>query len=83
MAKFVIEKEISRLIKKAVIVLSKSLPIKQNLTPHPEITLDIPKDSSHGDLTTNIAMRLTRFFSSDAFSIAEEIRTLLEDSLKR
>lgn len=83
MSKIVIEKEISRLIKKAVIVLSKSSPVKQILTPDLEITLDIPKDPSHGDLTTNIAMRLTRFFSQDAFSIAEEIRTLLEDSLKR
>ncbi len=83
MAKFVIEKKISRLIKKSVLSLSKSLPIKQNLTPDLEITLDIPKDPSHGDLTTNIAMRLTRFFSLDAFSIAERIRALLENSLKR
>ncbi len=82
MAKIVIEKKISHLIKKAVIILSKSLPIKQNLTPDLQITLDITKDPSHGDLTTNIAMRLTRFFSLDAFSIAGKIRSLLEDALR-
>lgn len=83
MAKLVIEKEISHLIEKSVSILSKSLSVKQELPTEFKAKLEIPKDLSHGDLTTNIAMRLTRFLDLDAFSIAQNLKALLEDFFKK
>lgn len=39
----------------------------------PGITLEVPKDKSHGDLATNVAMQLTRIAKKNPRQIAENI----------
>ncbi|MFB4324931.1 arginine--tRNA ligase [Priestia sp. BR_2] len=39
----------------------------------PAITLEVPKDKSHGDLATNVAMQLTRIAKKNPRQIAEAI----------
>ncbi|MGO4792168.1 arginine--tRNA ligase [Paenibacillus sp. 2KB_20] len=39
----------------------------------PGITLEVPKDKSHGDLATNVAMQLTRIAKKNPRQIAESI----------
>ena len=39
----------------------------------PGITLEVPKDKSHGDLATNVAMQLTRIAKKNPRLIAEAI----------
>ena len=45
--------------------------------------LGIPKDYKHGDLTTNIAMRLASNFSLNSMELAAIIKERLEASLKK
>ncbi|MFI2859181.1 arginine--tRNA ligase [Paenibacillus sp. JSM ZJ436] len=44
----------------------------------PAITLEVPKDKSHGDLATNAAMQLTRIAKKNPRQIAEDIVAHLE-----
>ena len=44
-----------------------------------QITIEIPKEKSHGDYSTNIAMQLTRLLRKNPRMIAEQ---LIEDSKK-
>lgn len=39
----------------------------------PTITLEVPKDKSHGDLATNAAMQLTRIAKKNPRQIAEDL----------
>ena len=44
------------------------------------VMVEIPKDNSNGDYSTNIAMRLTKILKRNPHQIAEEIKAkLLED----
>lgn len=44
----------------------------------PEIVLEVPKEKAHGDLSTNIAMQLTRIAKKNPRQIAEEIIARLD-----
>ncbi|GAA5346685.1 arginine--tRNA ligase [Planifilum fimeticola] len=55
-------------IRKAV--LSAGLATEDNM---PEVELEIPREKAHGDLATNVAMRLTRIARSNPREIAARI----------
>ncbi|OGW74992.1 MAG: arginine--tRNA ligase, partial [Omnitrophica bacterium RBG_13_46_9] len=57
--------------------ISKRTPPLEPLPPH-KIELEIPKDYKHGDLTTNIAMRLARSFSSNSVKLAGLLKDVFE-----
>lgn len=44
----------------------------------PEVVLELPKDKSHGDYATNMAMQLARIAKKPPRAIAEDIRTHLD-----
>ncbi|WP_322925206.1 arginine--tRNA ligase [Paenibacillus campi] len=44
-----------------------------NVEHLPDVALEVPKDKSHGDLATNIAMQLTRIAKTNPRQIAETI----------
>lgn len=49
----------------------------------PKIELEIPKDRSHGDISTNIAMKLCQAFKSPPMELAALIKTNIEAQLSR
>ena len=60
----------------------KNIPRKtppEELPSPLKIELEIPKDYKHGDLTTNVAMRLAKNFSLSSVKLAE----LIKDELRR
>ena len=58
--------------------LSKNFP-QAKVPPQFKIELETPKDYKHGDLTTNLALRLARNFSIESLRLAE----LLKDELEK
>ena len=65
-----IEKEITSLIERSVKLAFAGRP-SAVLTPDKlKIELEIPKDSSHGDISTNIAMKLCSHFKSSPMELA-------------
>lgn len=46
----------------------------------PEIVLEVPKDKSHGDFATNIAMQLTRIAKQNPRAIAEKLIAEIDKS---
>lgn len=83
MARVVIEEKIAHLIEKSVQSLLHSYSEEKDFSRFPAVCLDIPKDEDHGDLTTNIAMRLTRYVKMNPMSIAEKLRELISGELKK
>jgi len=68
-----IEKEITSLIERSVKLAFASRSI---IPPSPEklkVVLEIPKDRSHGDISTNIAMKLSSYFGSQPIDLANLI----------
>ncbi len=53
-----------------VAVLAAGIVSREEL---PTITLEVPKDKSHGDLATNAAMQLTRIAKKNPRQIAEDL----------
>ncbi len=53
----------------------KGLPLLENKS---EIIIDIPKDQSHGDYTTNIAMKLAKKYNENPQDFAAEVIKKLE-----
>ena len=51
----------------------KQIMIDENVTDDVEIMFEIPKDESHGDYSTNIAMRLAKYMRKAPIAIANEI----------
>ena len=51
----------------------KQIMIDANVTDDVEIMFEIPKDESHGDYSTNVAMRLAKAMRKAPFVIANEI----------
>jgi arginyl-tRNA synthetase len=65
-----IEKEITSLVERSVKLAFAGRP-SAVLTPDKlKIELEIPKDSSHGDISTNIAMKLCSHFKSSPMELA-------------
>lgn len=68
-----IEKDISSLLKSCLSDLG--------VYDCPPIIIEIPKDSSHGDCTTNLAFRLSAPLKKSPKDIAEDIATACRDNL--
>jgi len=73
-----IQKNLKLAIQNAIKKASES-NVPRDLAVQPQVELEIPKDKRHGDLTTNIAMRLAKNFSLNSVALAN----LLKDSLTR
>jgi len=78
-----IEKEISSLIDRSVkkVFTDHSLAFAADGSDSPKIELEIPKDRSHGDVSTNIAMKLCSSFKSSPIELANLIKTEIEARL--
>ena len=78
-----IEKEISSLIDRSVkkVFTDRSLAFAADGSNSPKIELEIPKDRSHGDISTNIAMKLCSSFKSSPIELANLIKTDIEAKL--
>ncbi|MCQ9206354.1 MAG: arginine--tRNA ligase [Omnitrophica bacterium] len=66
----------------ALEALTSRTPSK-NLPPSLKIELEPPKDPKHGDLTSNIAMRLAKSFSLPSIKLASSIKDELKERLKK
>ncbi|MFA6321045.1 MAG: arginine--tRNA ligase [Candidatus Omnitrophota bacterium] len=77
-----IEKNLASLIEQSVnkVFADRSLP--SALSTELKSELEIPKDKSHGDLSTNIAMRGARFARISPVELAGLIKTALEEIVK-
>lgn len=53
------------------------------LTETPKISLELPKDKAHGDLTCNICFVLAKQFQKSPIQISEEFKKILENQIKR
>ena len=63
--------------------IKKIVSDKYELTPEEGfIMVEIPKDNSNGDYSTNIAMRLTKIIKRNPHDIAEEIKTELINNVE-
>lgn len=69
--------EVKTSVKKAIAdaVVSAGIIDKEQL---PAVTLEVPKDKSHGDFATNIAMQLTRIAKQNPRQIAEKLISHLD-----
>ncbi|MFH1380582.1 MAG: arginine--tRNA ligase [Candidatus Omnitrophota bacterium] len=77
--------ELSNKIKKALALSLEEISGKvppQKIFSSDCIELQIPKDAKHGDLTTNVAMRLSGAFSSKPLALAEHIKDALSRHFK-
>ena len=63
------------------VAVEQSLP---GLIPSdiPQVTLEIPGDKKHGEYSCNIALRLTKSLKKDPFSIAAQLKTLIEKNIQ-
>jgi len=63
---------------KLVELIIKTVKEKYNIIPEEKmVMIEIPRDSSNGDFSTNIAMRLCKMLSKKPFEIANELKPLL------
>lgn len=83
MARFGIEEKITYLIESSALSLLNNISHKGDSTSSLDIRLDVPKDTRHGDLTANIAMRLTKSLRMNPMVIAEKLRDALTESFSK
>lgn len=69
-----IENDIILFIERSVIKLCKDYGIEPSLPAEVKTELEIPKEKSHGDLATNIALRIARFFGKSPLDVAALIK---------
>lgn len=81
MQKDLVEKKISRLIKDSILQLIKE-EFPQIPAEHIQIHLEVPKVKEHGDIFTNIAMRLSAVAGQKPVDFALKITSLSERNLK-
>ena len=77
-----IQKNLIKAIEGALGALTSGAPSK-SLPPSLKIELELPKDPKHGDLTSNIAMRLAKSFSSPSIKLASLIKDELKGRLEK
>ncbi|MDD5448986.1 MAG: arginine--tRNA ligase [Candidatus Omnitrophica bacterium] len=75
-----IEEEISRLIRDSIIQLKKEF---QRLPDDVQVQLEIPKQMEHGDLFTNIAMRLAAAAGKRPADFAALLIPIIEENLNK
>ena len=74
-----IKADLRRIVEEALKNISKQIPPKA-LPRRFKIELEIPKDYTHGDLSTNTALRLAKNFSTNPLKLAETIKSELGKS---
>ena len=77
-----IEKELSLLIERAAAAAFAEHGLKLPAPSELKSDIEIPKDKAHGDLSTNIAMRLARFARRAPLELAGLLKTKLEHEIK-
>ena len=68
-----VQKKLKLAIQNALKNIPRKIPPEELPSPL-KIELEIPKDYKHGDLTTNVAMRLAKNFSLSSVKLAEFIK---------
>jgi arginyl-tRNA synthetase len=68
-----IEKEITSLVERAVLAVFAARSLAKPQAGSLQIALEIPKDTSHGDISTNIAMKLCSILKSPPMELAGAI----------
>jgi arginyl-tRNA synthetase len=76
-----IEKEIIPVIEKAVNTVLSDLGIKPQSYPDTKPELEIPKDKTHGDISSNIAMRLSKIASRPPIELGTLLKAALDGIL--
>ena len=77
MSRLSIEHKISHLLESSVLDLFRSLDKEPQSDISDMVFVNIPSDNKHGDLTTNISMRLTKQLRMNPIDMAERIRGFL------
>ncbi|MFC1576546.1 arginine--tRNA ligase [Candidatus Omnitrophota bacterium] len=73
-----IQTDLKHAIEEAIKKTSLKIPLAKELSELPKIEIGIPKDYKHGDLTTNVAMRLAKNFSLNSVKLAGYLKEELE-----
>ena len=68
-----IEKDISATLERSVQELCASLKVPSALVRQLKVDLEIPKETSHGDIASNIAMQAARMAKRPAMELATAI----------
>ena len=76
-----IQKNLIPAIARSLKILSRNASLKKDLPEDLKIDLEIPKDYKHGDLTTNIAMRVAKNFGVKSLQLAGSLKEELEKAL--
>lgn len=77
-----IENKISSNVEKAVAAVLSGLGAEAPSTSEIKAELEIPKDRSHGDLSTNIAMKASRLARRSPIEFADLIKNKIEEDIK-
>ncbi len=77
-----IEKELSLIIERASTAVFAECGLKLPAPSELKTDLEIPKDKAHGDLATNIAMRLARYARKAPVDLASLLKDKLEHEIK-
>jgi arginyl-tRNA synthetase len=78
-----VENNLSSLIEEALLAVFKDCGISIDSSSRIKAELEIPKDRSHGDITTNIAMKACRQAKTSPIQLAELVKTKVEEALPR
>ena len=77
-----IQEDLRLAVERALDDISKQI-LPKDLPRGLKIELEIPKDYTHGDLTTNAAFRLAKNFSASPIKLAAAIKDELEKPVIR
>jgi arginyl-tRNA synthetase len=76
-----IEKNLALLVERAVIAVFADRSIQSSLSSELKAEIEIPKEKSHGDLSTNVAMRAARLGKTSPLDLAGAIKAKLDGML--
>jgi arginyl-tRNA synthetase len=78
-----VQKNLTDAIKHSLHARAKQTPPPNGLPRPLTVELEIPKDSKHGDLTTNIAMRMAKPFCTNPVQLAHLVKEELQKNTDR
>ncbi|MDD5428113.1 MAG: arginine--tRNA ligase [Candidatus Omnitrophica bacterium] len=76
-----IEKNLASIIEQSVNKVFTGRGLQPDIFSELKSELEIPKEKSHGDLSTNIAMRAARFAKTSPSELAGRIKAALEEAI--
>ena len=83
MGKFIVEEKITSLVEQAAFTLVKEKLADSAPEKLPaEVIVDVPKDMDHGDLTTNIALRIVKLCKARPMDLAQALSDKINSLLK-